>query len=168
MVFTVFTISLLCLLSVLYLSLFAIDNAYAAGWGDDTDWGSEILYGIIVLLQCIFVVGLRLLGQKMIDPFGDDLEDLSVITYVEGTLENCRIILTPSKQIVEDVDDNANEEEDQKFSNRQTKVAAWANGRKQNTCQSRNSIMSNSDTESFDDDLSCSGGSQVVSTRRVD
>ena len=29
----------------------------------------------------------------MKDPYGDDLEDLSVISYVEGTLEACGIIM---------------------------------------------------------------------------
>ena len=29
----------------------------------------------------------------MIDPYGDDLEDLSVINYVEGTLEICSTIM---------------------------------------------------------------------------
>lgn len=46
-----------------------------------------------MFLQCIFVAGLRSLGTKMIDPYGDDLEDLSVINYVEGTLEICRTIM---------------------------------------------------------------------------
>lgn len=89
-----FYIHFLCLLSAFYLPLFAIDNAYSAGWADDTDWGIEVLNGIIVLLQCIFVIGLRLLGQKMVDPYGDDNEDLSVVTYVESTLHITRIVFT--------------------------------------------------------------------------
>eukprot|EP01082_Thalassiosira_pseudonana_P004889 g4468.t1.1.5e174189 g4468 g4468.t1 contig15:1091910-1092843(+) len=92
-----FYIHFLVLLSALYLPLFAIDTAYAAGWGNETYVGLDILNGIIVFLQCIFVVGLRSLGTKMIDPYGDDLEDLSVINYVEGTLEICSTIMN-SKQ----------------------------------------------------------------------
>lgn len=80
-------------MSAFYLPLFAIDNAYSTGWGAETDYGVEVLNGIIVFLQCVFVIGLRLLGQKMVDPYGDDLEDLSVKTYVETTLINCNIIL---------------------------------------------------------------------------
>jgi len=57
------------------------------------DLGLDILNGVIVFLQCIFVVGLRSLGTKMIDPYGDDLEDLSVILYVEATLEICDTIM---------------------------------------------------------------------------
>ena len=48
---------------------------------------------MIVFLQCIFVVGLRSLGTKMIDPYGDDVEDLSVINYVEGTFSICKTIM---------------------------------------------------------------------------
>jgi predicted membrane chloride channel (bestrophin family) len=92
-----FYIHFLVLLSALYLPLFAIDTAYAAGWGEETYVGLDVLNGVIVFLQCIFVVGLRSLGTKMIDPYGDDLEDLSVICYVEATLEICDTIMA-SKQ----------------------------------------------------------------------
>ena len=57
----------------------------------------DILNGAIVCLQCIFVVGLRLLGTEMIDHYGDDLEDLSVIFYVKATLEIFSTIMN-SKQ----------------------------------------------------------------------
>jgi len=89
-----FYIHFLCLLSAFYLPLFAIDNAYSAGWGDNSDWGIEVLNGVIVLLQSVFVIGLRLLGQKMVDPYGDDPEDLSVISYVEKIIHITEIMLT--------------------------------------------------------------------------
>mmetsp|Transcript_36103 Transcript_36103/g.53031 ORF Transcript_36103/g.53031 Transcript_36103/m.53031 type:complete len:393 (-) Transcript_36103:165-1343(-) len=92
-----FYIHFLVLLSALYLPLFAIDTAFAGGWGAEKAIGLDVLQGIIVFLQCIFVAGLRSLGTKMIDPYGDDLEDLSVINYVEGTLEICATIMK-SKQ----------------------------------------------------------------------
>ncbi|KAL7540027.1 hypothetical protein ACHAXR_010978 [Thalassiosira sp. AJA248-18] len=88
-----FYIHFLVLLSALYLPLFAIDTAYAAGWANEAYIGLDVLNGVIVFLQCIFVVGLRDLGTKMIDPYGDDLEDLSVILYVESTLETCKTIM---------------------------------------------------------------------------
>lgn len=96
-----FYLHFVCLLSALYLPLFAFDNAYAAGWGD-ISYSIELLYGLIVFIQGIFVVGLRILGQKMTDPFGDDLEDLSVITYVESTLINTRIILNANQIVGEE------------------------------------------------------------------
>jgi len=95
-----FYIHFLVLLSALYLPLFAVGTAYAAGWGDETHIGLDGLNGIIVFLQCIFVVGLRKLGTILIDPYGHDAEDLSVILYVESTLEICATILN-AKQPVE-------------------------------------------------------------------
>lgn len=92
-----FYIHFLVLLSALYLPLFAIDVAYASGWAEDTFIGLDILNGVIVFLQCIFVVGLRALGTKMVDPYGDDYEDLSVILYVEATLEICGTIMNSKK-----------------------------------------------------------------------
>lgn len=77
-----FYIHFLCLLSAVYLPLFAADNAFNAGSGYNVHWTWDLLSGMIVLVQAIFVIGLRLLGQKMSDPFGDDLEDLSVMHYV--------------------------------------------------------------------------------------
>ena len=88
-----FYIHFIVLLSSIYLPLFAMDAAFSAGWGGEQYVGLDILNGLIVLLQCIFVVGLRSLGTKMIDPYGDDLEDLSVILYVESTLEICSTIM---------------------------------------------------------------------------
>ena len=93
-----FYIHFLCLLSALYLPLFAVDNAFSAGWGENIDLTIDFLNGIIVVLQSIFVVGLQFLGKKMMDPFGDDVEDLSVMTYVSTTIHNTRIISTVNRE----------------------------------------------------------------------
>ena len=63
------------------MPLFAIDTTYSSGWGAERYVGLDILNGLIMILQSICVVGLRPLGTKMIDPYGDDYEDLSVILY---------------------------------------------------------------------------------------
>ena len=91
-----FYIHFLCFLSAFYLPLFAVDSAYVAGFGENSDLGFQAYMAVVVLLQCIFVTGLRLLGQKMLDPYGDDSEDLSVTTYVETTLHICSIISSTS------------------------------------------------------------------------
>jgi predicted membrane chloride channel (bestrophin family) len=88
-----FYIHFLCLLSALYLPLFAVDNAYGAGVGEDVHWTLDLVTLLIVLLQSIFVIGLRLLGQKMVDPYGDDFEDLSVMYYVKNTWQRSNRIL---------------------------------------------------------------------------
>lgn len=80
-----FYVHFICLLSALYLPLFAISSAFGAGVGQDIFWTADVVNGLIVLLQSIFVVGLRQLGQNMSDPFGSDLEDLSVMHYVDST-----------------------------------------------------------------------------------
>lgn len=46
-----------------------------------------------MLVQAIFVIGLRLLGQQMIDPYDEDEEDLSVLTYVREGWESSNRIL---------------------------------------------------------------------------
>ncbi len=80
-----FYVHFICLLSAFYLPLFAISAAYAAGSGSDVYWTSDVVAGLVVVLQAIFVIGLRILGQKMSDPYGDDLIDLSVIFYCNFT-----------------------------------------------------------------------------------
>lgn len=52
------------------------------------------VFGTIVALQAMFVVGLRLLAQKMVNPYGLNLEDLSVILYIYVGIENSNIILS--------------------------------------------------------------------------
>ncbi len=80
-----FYVHFICLLSALYLPLFAISAGYKAGTGADVYWTADAVAGLVVILQAIFVIGLRILGQKMDDPYGDDLEDLSVIWYCTFT-----------------------------------------------------------------------------------
>lgn len=92
-----FYIHFLCILTGLYLPLFALQTATGVGW-EEFHWTMEGLAGIVVLVQSIFVVGLRLLGQKMIDPYGDDLEDLMVITIVTTCIEITRICLSSHDQ----------------------------------------------------------------------
>jgi predicted membrane chloride channel (bestrophin family) len=88
-----FYIHFLCLLTALYLPLFAVDNAYSAGVGEEVHWMLELVTFLFVLLQSIFVIGLRILGQKMVDPYGPDLEDLSVMYYVKSTWQRSNRIL---------------------------------------------------------------------------
>jgi predicted membrane chloride channel (bestrophin family) len=92
-----FYIHFLVLLSTCYLPLFAIDSAYNAGSGEDIHIAADILNGMIVVLQSIFVIGLRLLGQKMVDPYGDDLEDLSVLHYIRETWQKSNRILAAQR-----------------------------------------------------------------------
>jgi predicted membrane chloride channel (bestrophin family) len=77
-----FYVHFICLLSAMYLPLFAVNGAYNAGIGNETYWTADVTAGLIVVLQSIFVIGLRILGQKLSDPYGDDSVDFSVIYFV--------------------------------------------------------------------------------------
>jgi predicted membrane chloride channel (bestrophin family) len=100
-----FYIHFLCLLSAVYLPLFAVDNAFNAGTVNNVHWTWDVLSGMIVLVQAIFVIGLRLLGQKMSDPFGDDLEDLSVMHYVTEAWRKSNQILATHRPVADPTPD---------------------------------------------------------------
>lgn len=95
-----FYLHFVCLLSAMYLPLFAVQTGVDAGTGDEAYWLNDIVSGLIVVLQGIFVIGLRQLAEKVSEPFGEDLEDLSVMHYVNFTWLMSRRILEaelPSK-----------------------------------------------------------------------
>ncbi len=66
--FPFFYIHFICLLSAFYLPLFAISAAYGARTGSDVYWMADVVAGLVVVLQAVFVIGLRILGTKMGDP----------------------------------------------------------------------------------------------------
>ena len=55
--------------------------------------GSELVGGIVCIFCCIYVLGVRDLARVLQDPFGDDLQDLSVLHYVNDTILMSRRIL---------------------------------------------------------------------------
>lgn len=90
-----FYVHFICLLTAMYLPLFAITQGINAGTGEDSHWVVDVVAGLVVVLQSIFVIGLRVLGQKVSDPYGDDLVDLSVMFYVQFTwLNSNRVLLS--------------------------------------------------------------------------
>jgi len=91
-----FYIHFLVLISALYLPLFAITIGYSNGGGDNfaNNWEIDVLNFTFVMFQSIFVVGLRILAQKMSDPYGLDLVDLSVMTYVYSGIDTSNVIMS--------------------------------------------------------------------------
>lgn len=87
----------ICFLSAVYMPLFAMAAALDAGIGEAAYWLTDILAGLIVLLQAIFVVGLRVLAENMSDPFGSDVGNLSVLHYITFTWETSVQILLAKK-----------------------------------------------------------------------
>lgn len=88
-----FYVHFACLLSVTYLPLFTIQVALDAGVGDQAYWMYDILSGILVVIQATYVLGLQYIANRLSDPYGDDLEDLSIINYVNETWVLSRRIL---------------------------------------------------------------------------
>ena len=114
-----FYVHFISLLTALYLPLVAVSAAYKVGTGTGVFWFGDILVLLVVVLQAIFVNGLRLLGQKMSDPFGDDLTDLSVIFYVTFTW-------TMSNRILESGFVDTRDSDEVRLRTRQTSLGdAW-------------------------------------------
>jgi hypothetical protein len=87
----------ICFLSAVYLPLFAMSAGLDAGIGEAAYWLTDIVAGLIVLLQAIFVVGLRVLAENMSDPFGSDVDNLSVLHYINFTWTSSMQILLAKK-----------------------------------------------------------------------
>lgn len=87
----------ICFLSAVYLPLFAMAAGLNAGVGEAAYWLTDIVAGCIVLLQAIFVVGLRVLAENMSDPFGSDVGNLSVLHYVNSAWRSSVQILLANK-----------------------------------------------------------------------
>lgn len=76
-----FYIHFIHFLSAVYLPLLAFFVAYQVALYDH--WMSDVVGLVAVILQGIFVIGIRVLAQLMQHPYGGELENLSVLTYVE-------------------------------------------------------------------------------------
>ena len=87
----------ICFLSAVYMPLFALSSALDAGVGEAAYWLTDIVAGLIVLLQGIFVVGLRVLAENMSDPFGSDVGNLSVLHYITSAWESSFQIILAKK-----------------------------------------------------------------------
>jgi hypothetical protein len=83
-----FYLHFIVLLSSLYLPLFAVTVGVSVGAADS--WLADAVGFLFVFLQTVFVCGLSIFGTKVSDPYGGDLEDLSVMHYVNFT---CRMSL---------------------------------------------------------------------------
>lgn len=93
-----FYVHFLSMLTAVYLPLFAIIVAYETG-ADDTNTVSiaEAISLLVIILQALFVIGLRILGQQLSDPYGGDLIDLQVARYVNMILNGSNQILAAKR-----------------------------------------------------------------------
>jgi hypothetical protein len=69
-------------------------NAFMASQVSDNFASSDIIQLLVVFVQCCYVIGMRILAIKLMDPFGDDLlEGLSAMTFIRTGLETSNTIL---------------------------------------------------------------------------
>jgi hypothetical protein len=88
-----FHFHLLSLLCCIYLPIFAITHAYLSNTVTDNFTISDIFQFLVVFLQACFVIGLRKLALVNMDPFGEDIEDLSVMTFVMSAFKTSNQII---------------------------------------------------------------------------
>lgn len=81
------------LMVFLYLPIFSF--GVAVNYAPDTPANAtNSVFGFIfVMFYCMAVLGLRGIAQRLQDPFGDDVEDLSVLHYVRFNIEMSRRLL---------------------------------------------------------------------------
>merc|ERR1712025_1268363 len=96
-----FYVHFLSMLTAVYLPLFAVVVAFQTGEVDETNEQetlvAELVSGLVVFLQALFVIGLRILGQQLSDPYGGDLIDLQIARYVNMILNGSNQILAAKR-----------------------------------------------------------------------
>jgi len=94
-----FYVHFLSILTTVYLPLFAVVVGFETGAVGDsnTTYVAEIVSGLVVFLQALFVIGLRILGQQLSDPYGGDLIDLQISRYVNMILNGSNQILAAKR-----------------------------------------------------------------------
>jgi predicted membrane chloride channel (bestrophin family) len=149
-----FYVHFISLLTALYLPLFAVTQGINAGSGDDAHWAVDVVVGLVVMLQSIFVIGLRILGQKLSDPFGDDLVDLSVMFFVQFTwTQSTRILASP------DPPSSAYAVENELARRRVTVGPAWD----ADTANGLGDLgQANTSVRSYDDDAECNNNDTIT------
>jgi len=85
-------IHLTLMISAIYLPLFAYCTATFLPTNGDY-YFTHLLGALFVSINIVFVVGVREIGRQMIDPYGEDLQDLMTIQYLENGLNDSRRIM---------------------------------------------------------------------------
>lgn len=67
--------------------------------GGQITWLAEIVGFFLIVLQCLFVIGLRILGQQLGNPYGEDFIDMQITTYII-------MVLSTSNRTLESMDVN--------------------------------------------------------------
>ena len=124
-----FYVHFLSLLTAVYLPMFALMVAFKTGTyaqpSHSLSWyATEGTGFFLVFLQCIFLIGLRILGQQLGNPYGDDFIDIQVTTYIVMTLSTSNRILEATD--INDVDGDVNPERERYLRSRMVDLGeAW-------------------------------------------
>ena len=92
-----FYVHFLSLLTAVFLPLFAVVVAFETGEVNNGTMIAEFFSFLVVFLQALFVIGLRILGQQLSDPYGGDLIDLQIARYVNMVLNGSNQILAAKR-----------------------------------------------------------------------
>jgi hypothetical protein len=119
-------------LSAVYLPLLAFFVAnQMTSYGH---WTGDVIGLVVVVLQGIFVIGIRVFAQMMQRPFGGELENLSVLTYLKFVYEGSMRVLKSEIWAPLDVD-----LENQVANGRESLGKAWEEDFE--TCLSRTTTL---------------------------
>ena len=81
---TFFYFHLVLFLCCMLFPLFSMHQAYQANQYTTDFTVSDIIQFVVFFVQNCYVIGMRLLAIKMIDPYGDDVEDISAMTLMKN------------------------------------------------------------------------------------
>ena len=99
---TFFYFHLVSVLCCLYLPFFALNEAQESTSDGYHFTSKEIVHILVLLVQCLYVIGMRILAIKLMNPYEDDVEDLSILTFIKQGWEGSANILNtkmPSEEV---------------------------------------------------------------------
>ncbi len=108
------------LISFIYLPLVAVSQGLNAGTGENVYWMKDVVQGVVIFLQSLVLIGLKALSDMLSNPYGDDLQDLSVLTYIKSTWESTNRMLNAAAP------DTDLEMEEEIFSKAEDIGSAWS------------------------------------------
>lgn len=90
------------ILTAIYLPLAAVYISHEVATSEAAHWFNDVIGLLALLLQCMFVIGVRYVAQVMRIPYAGELESLPVLSFVEGCCDmSMRIMYSTGYKIPE-------------------------------------------------------------------
>lgn len=86
-----FYIHFLNTMVAIYLPAYSL--IHSLNTGEHASWDVEFSSFLVLFVKAIYVLGILDLGRKLADPYGDDVVDINIVSYVITCIENCFKIL---------------------------------------------------------------------------